>query len=285
MPLCANTLLRGNSLPAASKSVPCQSASIPPASSPISKTCHSPTYSSFSGNKNASFGNPNVKVASALTTAVRSFPELSSHINPEGTSTAYTGLGSSFIRRIIPAANPSTGRFSPVPKRASTTTASSAGVHCPGSATATTLPPISRHNSAFRMQSPLEAQNPSTHATSTSQPASASIRAIAKPSPPLLPFPATTATGGIPSTAFSKKAAQHPAARSIKSHEVIPSDSIVYLSIAGILSALYITFNFFITISQSISRRKYKKNITFAHVEININLNRLFPCSKVNQKD
>ena len=135
------------------------------------------------------------------------------------------------IAAIARAAAPPTGAFSPVPKRASTITPAQprSAVACAGkgasSAIVSTFPPPATHRSRLLRASPATRTGSPTSQTLTGHPCSATSRATTKPSPPLLPRPATTTT---PRAAASPRGprishAMPRPARSMSSSPGVPS--------------------------------------------------------------
>ncbi len=106
---------------------------------------------------------------------------------PLGRSTAQT-QDAGFMASIMARATPSTGRSRPAPNSASMMT--SAGINAAGAAAV--VGPCQR--CAANAASPLSRSRFPTRRMRTRYPRSARMRAATKPSPPLLPGPATTAT-------------------------------------------------------------------------------------------
>ena len=160
----------------------------------ISSICSSPTNISFSANSCDSLGNCSVSVSVASTISC-SAGSLSPPNRPDGISIATTSLLQASMPRMTLANTPfTTGRSSPLPKSASitTTSAASAGI-IKASATSVTGTPAACRRSRFTAQSGDSLPFGLMSHTATSQPAPCSIRATARPSPPLLPGPANTA--------------------------------------------------------------------------------------------
>ena len=122
-----------------------------------------------------------------------------SALAPEGMSTASTGTGDALIKSMAAANSPATGGLKPVPRRASRMR-SACAVALAGERAPPGLSSCSERmirgaiGSCFSMAaaSPLTSAGSPSSRTSTFLPASWSLRAATKPSPPLLPFPQTT---------------------------------------------------------------------------------------------
>jgi len=128
----------------------------------------------------------NVMLSRALTAAPMIVPF--APLMPLGRSTATIGAPLAFIVSMIARASPSTRRLRPAPNSASTMTPEPAMAS--GDARS-----IGRAQSrAASAASPRSAATSSKSSTRTGKPRSARTRAAMKPSPPLLPGPATTTT-------------------------------------------------------------------------------------------
>ena len=152
---------------------------------------------------------------------------------PDGTSQATTGTPASLIAAIAPATGSRGAPSNPVPSIASTTApdplslaASKGSGGAPGS------------RPRFARASPRSSAGSPSESTSTSRPSSRRMRAHTSPSPPLLPFPATTRIGRPGSAAAATTRARPAPARSIRSSEGTPASSIAYESAARISSAV-----------------------------------------------
>ncbi len=136
-------------------------------------------------------------VRSAMTAGPCTVPEPAP--TPLAMSMLTTVPGASLMSSMAAAAVPLAAPVKPVPKSASTTTsalrrasrASGAKAHS-ASKHARTSTPIASRISRFSRASPLKAPASGSVRTLTSTPASCNSRATTKPSPPLLPLPATT---------------------------------------------------------------------------------------------
>ena len=143
-----------------------------------------------------------VTVAAARTARPRTTPVDAA--TPLGTSTLTTVAVEALMASIAPAIAPRGSPSKPVPSSASTITAAqlrsprrpSERVHPVRRRRAAAGPrPAADPGSRARLRrTPAAAP---THSTATCRPASRSRRATTSPSPPLLPFPHTTATGAI----------------------------------------------------------------------------------------
>ena len=170
-----------------------------------------------------------VTVTSARTAAPATSPFEA--FTPLGTSTATTGQAARLSCAIAPATGSRGSPSNPVPKSASTAT--SAPSRAPAASGRGAGP---GRRSRLAAASPRNSSGGAVSMTSTSRPCSRSRRAATRPSPPLLPFPHTTAT--VPAGARSATARATPApARSISSSEGTPCSSIAQASIARIWSA------------------------------------------------
>ena len=134
-----------------------------------------------------------VTVSEARTATPRTLPVSAS--TPEGTSTARTGASAAFIASMAAAAAPATGRVSPVPKSASTTTDTPSRA---GAAKGSGSTPASRIAPSMAEASRPSRPGSPTMRARTAKPASRARRATTNPSPPLFPAPHTTATRRTP---------------------------------------------------------------------------------------
>ena len=117
-----------------------------------------------------------------------------SAFNPDGKSTARTGIECSLITSMIFAIGSRTSLCNPVPKIASTSRSHFATRKCDffsASSVSMTLIFNSSFSAMSRLirASPVNVSGDETRKISTSRPACASCRAMTKPSPPLFPFP------------------------------------------------------------------------------------------------
>ncbi len=174
------------------------------------------------------FARANVAVADARTLTPAAAPVDAS--TPLGMSAATAGASRTAIASIASAARPSGSPRNPVPKIASTMTAAS-----PSPATVKGSCSPSRRR-RFSAASPRYSSGSASVRTRTRRPSWRSSRPATKPSPPLLPFPQTTATGPR-ATVVSVMSARPAPARSMRSSDGIPSSSIAQRSIARICSA------------------------------------------------
>ena len=170
----------------------------------------------------------NVAVAVARTATPHASPVEAS--TPLATSAATTGASITASVSIASAARPRGSPAKPVPKIASTRTAASSSSRGSNGSWS----PSSRRR--FSAASPRCSPGSASVSTRTWRPMPRSRRPATKPSPPLLPLPQTIAIGPR-GTSRSTVSARPAPARSMRSSDGVPHDSIAQASIARICSA------------------------------------------------
>ena len=194
----------------------------------MGRTTNLPAASPASGNNRANFGNSSVRVTHACT-IVRSALSNSVPI-PEGISIDTTLLFDALIAKITPFTGSLTSPRTPVPNKASTTTVFSVN----GKLSIVQRSTSSGSRSQFVRHSGVICSGAYTPHTAQRYPTSLNIRATAKPSPPLFPFPTTNSKGVSRPIFCSIHRAIDREARSIRSRLLIGSCSIVYRSASRI---------------------------------------------------
>ncbi len=163
---------------------------------PMSAMTMSPAWFSAGGSTSASFGAPSVIVRPASIDGPIGSGE--SDDRPDGRSIATTGMPDALTSVTTDSMKPEMGALSPVPKMASTisvqsVTSEKCSSHAWLSATSTIVRPRRPRISRFTRASPRTSATRPMRKTDTSTSRCMSVRAMTKPSPPLLPRPHRTA--------------------------------------------------------------------------------------------
>ncbi len=200
-----------------------------PCGIPMSTTWTAPAWRLPGLIHNPSLARWKVAVALARTASPTTSPDDAS--TPLGTSALTTGCACALSAVIASATTPRGSPLKPVPRTASTWPA------CPSSAPAANGVGASPgRRSRLARASGLDARRSPVASTDTARPSSRSMRAATRPSPPLLPFPQTTAIGPSGMTVSARRARPAPA-RSMRSSDGTPRSSIAQRSTARIASA------------------------------------------------
>jgi hypothetical protein len=167
---------------------PAEASAGAPSGIPIGATRSSPVWRFPGAIHCPSFAEWKVTVTSAATAEPSTSPVEA--LTPEAMSVATTGAGEPLIASIAEAAGSRGAPANPVPKIASTTTPAAA--RAPASSAESTCR-AAGNRSRFALASPERSPGGASRRASTASPDSASARAATRPSPPLFPFPQTTA--------------------------------------------------------------------------------------------
>ena len=203
-----------------------------PSGMPIGTTRNSPVCFLPGEIQCPTFGAWKLVVRSAFTAAPSTSPLEA--LTPEAMSAATTGAPQPLIASIAAAAGSRGSPEKPVPKTASTTTPASDSAAESSPASTWRAPAGSR--SRFAAASSESSAAGHSSRVSTSNPVWARARAATSPSPPLLPFPQTTAAR-FDSAASAAAAATASPAVSIRSRDGTPRSSIAQASTALMRSA------------------------------------------------